>query len=96
MFRPVLLQFFVLMFVAVTTLYSGYLNITRLFYPMLLSEQTQVQGIVTMSLTVVIMGSVIVVILDALPKWIASVRWASKSILRPTGPGFSLPMHSLE
>jgi carbon starvation protein len=63
-----------LIFVTITTLVAGAMNIMNLFVPMLLIEKTQMHGIINLLLTVVIMGSVIIVIADAVPKWIAVVR----------------------
>ena len=63
-----------LIFVAFTTLSAGCLNIKNLFYPMLFVPKTQLQGTINLLLTVVIMGSVIIVMIDAVPKWIAVIR----------------------
>lgn len=63
-----------LIFVAFTTLSAGCLNIMNLFYPMLSVPKTQLQGSINLLLTVVIMGSVIVVMINAVPKWIAAIR----------------------
>lgn len=61
-------------FVAFTTLSAGCLNIMNLFYPMLFVPKTQLQGTINLLLTVVIMGSVVVIMIDAVPKWIAVMR----------------------
>jgi carbon starvation protein len=63
-----------LIFVAFTTLSAGCLNIANLFYPMLFVPKTQLQGSINLLLTVVIMGSVVVVMINAVPKWIAVIR----------------------
>jgi carbon starvation protein len=63
-----------LIFVAFTTLSAGCLNIMNLFYPMLFVPKTQLQGSINLLLTVVIMGSVVVVMINAVPKWIAVIR----------------------
>jgi len=63
-----------LIFVTFTTLVAGTMNIVNLFLPMALIARTQIQGIINLFLTVVIMGSVIIVIADAIPKWIAVIR----------------------
>ena len=70
-----------LIFVAITTLAAGTLNSTNLFLPMILIEKTQLQGIINLLLTAVIMGSVVIVIADAIPQWIAVVR-GKKKILK--------------
>jgi carbon starvation protein len=69
-----------LSFVGVTTLSAGALNIITLFYPMVLVPKTEIQGIINLLLTVVIMASVIIVIADAVPRWIAAVRKAPGSV----------------
>jgi hypothetical protein len=53
----------------------------NLFVPMVLLEKTQVQGIINLLLTAVIMGSVIIVIADAVPKWIAVIRGRQEIIM---------------
>jgi carbon starvation protein len=63
-----------LIFVAFTTLSAGCLNIMNLFYPMLFVPKTQLQGSINLLLTVVIMGSVVIVMINAVPKWIAIIR----------------------
>jgi carbon starvation protein len=69
-----------LSFVGVTTLTAGALNIVTLFYPMVLVPRTEIQGIINLLLTLVIMASVIIVIVDAVPRWIAAVRKAPDSM----------------
>jgi carbon starvation protein len=63
-----------LIFVTVTTLVAGAMNIVNLFIPMVLVTKTEMHGIINLFLTIVIMGSVIIVIADAVPKWIAVIR----------------------
>ena len=63
-----------LIFVAFTTLCAGFLNIMNLFYPMLFVPKTQLQGSINLLLTIVIMGSVVVIMINAVPKWIAVIR----------------------
>lgn len=63
-----------LFFVAVTTLSAGTLNIYNLFLPQALAENTRIQGLINLVLTLIIMSSVIVVLANALPKWIAVIR----------------------
>jgi carbon starvation protein len=70
-----------LIFVAITTLAAGTLNSTNLFLPMILIKKTQLQGIINLLLMAVIMGSVVIVIADAIPQWIAVVR-GKKKILK--------------
>jgi carbon starvation protein len=70
-----------LIFVTVTTLVAGAMNIVNLFIPMVLVTKTEMHGIINLFLTVVIMGSVIIVIADAVPKWIAVIR-SKKEIIK--------------
>ncbi|MGD0035657.1 MAG: carbon starvation protein A [Bacteroidota bacterium] len=63
-----------LIFVTITTLVAGTMNIVNLFVPMVLIAKTKLQGFINLLLTVVIMVSVIIVIVDAIPKWVAVVR----------------------
>jgi len=63
-----------LLFVTVTTLAAGMMNIVNIFIPMMFNAKTQLQGFINLILTAVIMGSVIIVIADAAPKWIAVIR----------------------
>jgi carbon starvation protein len=63
-----------LIFVTITTLVVGTMNIMNLFIPMVLIVKTQLQGIINLLLTIVIMGSVVIVIANAIPKWITVVR----------------------
>jgi hypothetical protein len=48
---------------------------------MILIKKTQLQGIINLLLMAVIMGSVVIVIADAIPQWIAVVR-GKKKILK--------------
>jgi hypothetical protein len=50
------------------------MNMMNLFFPMVFVAKTQFQGIINLFLTAVIMGSVILVIADAVPKWISVIR----------------------
>jgi carbon starvation protein len=67
-----------LIFISITTLTAGTMNITNLFLPQVYVEKTRIQGLINLTLTVIIMTSVIVVIADAVPKWIAIIRGQGK------------------
>ena len=71
-----------LIFVTVTTLAAGTMNILNLFVPMMSTAKTQVQGFINLLLTAVIMGSVIIVIVDAVPKWISVIRGEQEILTR--------------
>jgi hypothetical protein len=47
---------------------------------MVLSAKTQVEGIINLLLTVVIMGCVITVLADAVPRWISRIRGKQESV----------------
>ncbi len=63
-----------LAFITVTTLMAGVENVFNIYYPQLFHEQTILQGSINLVLTLVIMISVIVILCDAIPRWIAVVR----------------------
>ncbi|MCX6234060.1 MAG: carbon starvation protein A [Bacteroidetes bacterium] len=56
-------------FVGVTTLTAGWKNITGIYLPQIADIQSRVQGIINFSLTVLIMSCVLIIFIDALPKW---------------------------
>ena len=59
-----------LAFVGVTTLYAGWCNIWGIYWPMLAGPSTFGKGLMNIILTGVIMLSLLVIIADALPRWI--------------------------
>jgi carbon starvation protein len=63
-----------LAFVTITTLTAGAENILNIYYPQLFSEQTLLQGSINLGLTIIIMICVLVVLCDAVPRWIAVIR----------------------
>jgi carbon starvation protein len=63
-----------LAFVTITTLTAGAENILNIYYPQLFSEQTRLQGSINLGLTIIIMICVLVVLCDAVPRWIAVIR----------------------
>ncbi|HOK52593.1 MAG TPA: carbon starvation CstA 5TM domain-containing protein, partial [Bacteroidales bacterium] len=58
-----------MIFVVVTTLTSGILNLKNLFLPLIISGKNIGQGIVNSFLTILIMLAVIILLFDAIPKW---------------------------
>jgi carbon starvation protein len=56
-------------FVGVTTLTAGWKNIFALYLPQISIAETQVQGIVNLLLTSIIMICVVVILGNAIPKW---------------------------
>jgi carbon starvation protein len=59
-----------MIFVGITTISAGYLNLKNLFIPQISNDATHIQGIINSGLTVIILLCVIAVIADAVPKWI--------------------------
>jgi carbon starvation protein len=57
-------------FVGITTLTAGWQNIFGLYLPQIGVSDTQVQGIVNLLLTAIIMICVVVILSNAIPKWI--------------------------
>ena len=69
-----------MLFVGITTITAGLLNLKNLFIPQISESATRIQGIINLSLTVLILFCVISVIADAIPRWI---RAFSRSIPAP-------------
>lgn len=58
-----------MLFVTITTLTAGWLNITGNFYPLAMKSQTAVQGWINIVLTAVIMFCAVVVLIEAFRRW---------------------------
>ncbi len=71
-----------MLFLGITTLSAGYLNIMNIYYPQLFVAATNVQGIINLSLTGIIMVCVLVIFADAVPKWIGVVT-GKRTIILP-------------
>jgi len=63
-----------LIFVGITTVTAGILNMVNLFYPQIFVEKTQIQGAINLLLTVIILVCVFVILFDAIPKWIKAYK----------------------
>ncbi|MEI6681207.1 MAG: carbon starvation CstA family protein [Bacteroidota bacterium] len=63
-----------LVFVGITTIIAGILNITGIYIPQLSHQEYFVQGLINLLLTGVMMLSVAIIIKDALPGWIRGYR----------------------
>jgi carbon starvation protein len=59
-----------MIFVGVTTLTAGFENVMNIYLPQAMNAQTRVQGLINMALTIVIVICVIIILTDAIPKWI--------------------------
>jgi len=64
-------------FVGITTLTAGFQNVVNIYWPQALEIKTRVQGIINLSLTIVIVTCVVIILVDAIPKWVKS--WQKKS-----------------
>ncbi|MBI5217920.1 MAG: carbon starvation protein A [Bacteroidia bacterium] len=63
-----------MIFVGITTLTAGVKNILNIYLPQLSVEKTVVQGSINLILTLLIMACVVIIISDALPRWVKAVR----------------------
>jgi carbon starvation protein len=63
-----------LIFVGATTIIAGVMNSINIYWPQIFTEEKHVQGVINLTLTLVIMFCVFSIIFDAVPKWIAVVK----------------------
>ncbi len=63
-----------LIFVGVTTIYAAFKNMALIYYPQILENETMLQGIINLSLTVVIIVCVFIIFSNAVPQWIKTVK----------------------
>jgi len=63
-----------LLFVGVTTLTAGWINMTSIYLPMTRTPNLAMQGYVNLVLTALIVSSVIIIFLDAVPRWIKAFQ----------------------
>ena len=63
-----------MIFVGVTTLIAGISNMVNIYFPLLSSAKTMFQGIINISLTGLIITSLFIIVINALPGWIAGYR----------------------
>jgi carbon starvation protein len=63
-----------MIFVGVTTMVAGYQNITNIYYPQILVEETMIQGVINLFLTALIMCSLVIILIRSIPRWIAGYR----------------------
>lgn len=69
-----------MLFVGVTTLTAGYLNMKNIYYPQIHDPARHVQGVINFSLTAVIIICVLIVFADAIPKWLAVIAGKKKVV----------------
>jgi carbon starvation protein len=63
-----------MIFIFIITFTAGIENITNIYYPQLLNPSTMIQGIINLSLTVIIMVCALSIFVDAVPKWIKAIN----------------------
>jgi len=68
-----------MIFVGVTTLTAGFKNVMNIYLPQAYEVKTRTQGIINTSLTVVIVACVLIILIDAIPKWVKT--WQGKTPL---------------
>jgi carbon starvation protein len=63
-----------LVFVGITTLTAGTMNITGIYIPQMSTEKHFLQGLVNLILTALIIISVLIILRDAIPNWLKAKR----------------------
>jgi carbon starvation protein len=58
-----------MLFVSITTLVAGFLNITNNFWPLTVNPETATQGYVNTYLTVIMMGCAMIILIEAFRRW---------------------------
>jgi carbon starvation protein len=61
-------------FVGVTTLTAGFLNIKNIYLPQMQNAATMVPGLINLVLTLCIMICLVVIVYNAVPKWMRAIR----------------------
>ena len=61
-----------LAFVSTTTLVAGFKSITDIFWPLAQNPETNVQGLINTSLTVIIMVAAVVIMIDSIRRWLGT------------------------
>jgi carbon starvation protein len=59
-----------LAFVGVTTLVAGYKSITDIFWPLAQNPETNVQGLINVGLTAIIMFAAVIIMVDSFRRWL--------------------------
>jgi len=59
-----------MIFVGVTTLTAGWQNIMNIYLPQAIDVKTRVSGVINLTLTVIIVICVLIILFEAIPKWI--------------------------
>ncbi len=61
-------------FVGITTLTAGWMNMINIYIPQISEPAKMVPGIINLSLTILIMACVVVVLANAIPKWVSAIK----------------------
>jgi len=59
-----------MIFVGVTTLTAGWQNIMNIYLPQAIEVKTRVSGVINLTLTIIIVICVLIILFEAIPKWI--------------------------
>ena len=59
-----------MIFVGITNITGGFMNLINIYIPQMLANKTIVQGTINTMLTIVILVCVLMIISEAFPKWI--------------------------
>ncbi len=68
-----------LVFVGITTFTAGILNMKGIYLPQLATSAHRVDGIINLSLTLIIMASVVIILRDAIPGWVTAWKTHSQT-----------------
>ena len=68
------ITFIPMVFVGFTTVIAGWLNLKNLFIPQISISATKVQGVINTSLTIIIIISVVIIMVNAVPGWIRGIK----------------------
>lgn len=63
-----------MIFVGVTTMSAAYLNIKNIYFPQIIEAATRIPGVINLVLTLSIMFCVIIILYNAVPKWIKAYK----------------------
>ncbi len=61
-------------FVGVTTLSAGWMNMVNIYWPQISEPAKMVPGVINLVLTILIMGCVVLILLNAIPRWFRAVK----------------------
>lgn len=65
-----------MIFVGVTTITAACMNVMNIYIPQIAESATRVPGIINFALTILILVCVVIVLVNAIPKWVSAVRSA--------------------